>query len=196
MGNRTARREEALHSALDRLNVPIMICDEEQILQPLNGRATALFEAENLRGDLLTARPSHPLSRLIDEILRTDAGEVRRRMVTFPSGKRYAVESSGRSRKGLQRWLVLLLEPLRESSLDEQSALERWPLLFPPPATSTLPFGSKVAVCWSLAVAIEPSTVQAPVAGSKRSEPARISALAVVAPPATSTVPSESRVAV
>jgi len=128
MGNRTARREEALHSALDRLNVPIMICDEEQILQPLNGRATALFEAENLRGDLLTARPSHPLSRLIDEILRTDAGEVRRRMVTFPSGKRYAVESSGRSRKGLQRWLVLLLEPLRESSLDEQSALERWPL--------------------------------------------------------------------
>jgi DNA-binding CsgD family transcriptional regulator len=129
MANRTARREEALRSALDRLNVPMMICDENQILQPLNGRATALFEAENLRGDLLTARPSHPLSRLIADILRSEVpGEVIRRMVTFPSGKRYTVESSGRSQKGLQRWLVLLLEPFREISVDEQSALERWPL--------------------------------------------------------------------
>jgi DNA-binding CsgD family transcriptional regulator len=129
MGNRTVQREEALRSALDRLNVPIMICDEQQILQPLNGRATALFEAENLRGDLLSARPSHPLSRLIDEILRAEPkGEVTRRLVTFPSGKRYTVESSGRSQKGLQRWLVLLLEPFREISVDEQSALERFPL--------------------------------------------------------------------
>ena len=129
MANRTARREEALRSALDRLNVPMMICDENQILQPLNGRAMALFEVENLRGDLLSARPSHPLSRLVGEILRTDsAGQVTSRMVTFPSGKRYTVESSGRSQKGVKRWLVLLVEPFREVSVDEQSALERWPL--------------------------------------------------------------------
>lgn len=128
MSTHTTRREEALRSALGRLNVPIMICDEHQVLQPLNGRATALFDAENLRGDLLSARPSHPLSRLIAEILRTDTGQVQRRIVTFPSGKRFTVESSGRSQKGVQRWLVLLLEPLRESAVDEQSALERWPL--------------------------------------------------------------------
>lgn len=128
MANPTARREEALRSALDRLNVPMVICDESHILQPLNERATSLFEAENLRGDLLTARPSHPLSRLIAEVLLTKSGEVTRRLVTFPSGKRYTVESSGRSQKGPKRWLVLLLEPVREASLDEQSALERWPL--------------------------------------------------------------------
>jgi len=29
---------------------------------------------QNLRGDLLSSRPSHPLSRLIEEILRKDAG--------------------------------------------------------------------------------------------------------------------------
>jgi DNA-binding CsgD family transcriptional regulator len=30
MVNSTTRREEALRSALDRLNVPMMICDESQ----------------------------------------------------------------------------------------------------------------------------------------------------------------------
>ena len=127
MANPTGRREEALHSALDRLNMPMMICDESQILQPLNERATALFEAENLRGDLLSARPSHPLSRMIAEILQTKSREVTRRLVTFPSGTKYTVEASGRSQKGPRRWLVLLLDPIREASLDEQSALERWP---------------------------------------------------------------------
>jgi|SRR5581483_7541822 len=128
MTTHTARRDEALHSALDRLNVPLMICDEHQILQPLNGRAAALFESESLRGDLLSARPSHPLARLIDEILATESGQVTRRMITFPSGKKYMVESSGRSQKGVQRWLILLLEPFRDASVDEQSALDRWPL--------------------------------------------------------------------
>lgn len=127
MGNPSSRREEALRSAIDRLNVPMVIFDESQILQPLNERATALFEAENLRGDLLTARPSHPLSRMISEILETKTREVTPRLVTFPSGQRYTVESSARSQKGPKRWLVLLLDPVRESSLDEQSAFERWP---------------------------------------------------------------------
>ena len=123
------RREQALHSALDRLRVPIIICDECQLLRPLNGRGTALFEAEKLTGDLLSARPSHPLSRLIAEIHLAGSGdEVSRRAITFPSGKRYTVESSGRSEKGLQRWLVLLLQPLGRISVDEQAALERWPL--------------------------------------------------------------------
>jgi DNA-binding CsgD family transcriptional regulator len=128
MANSTTRREEALRSALDRLNVPMMICDESQVLQPLNGKATTLFETENLRGDLVAARPSHPLSRLITEVLGAAAGEVTTRLVTFPSGRRYTIEASGRSRKGLRRWLVLLLEPMREAALDEKSALERWPL--------------------------------------------------------------------
>jgi DNA-binding CsgD family transcriptional regulator len=128
MGKASAQREEKLHSALGRLRMPIIIFDEKQRLEPLNGRGIALFEAENLRGDLLSARPSHPLSRLIEEILRTDAGEAARRKVTFPSGKQFIVESSGKSEKGSQRWLVMLLEPLGEVPIDEGAVLVRWPL--------------------------------------------------------------------
>ena len=78
MANPTGRREEALRSALDRLNMPMMICDES-----LNERATVLFEAENLRGDLLTARPSHPLSRMISEILQTQSRRTSQRFGPF-----------------------------------------------------------------------------------------------------------------
>jgi DNA-binding CsgD family transcriptional regulator len=128
MGKTTALREEKLHSALGRLRMPIIIFDEEQRLEPLNGRGIALFEAENLRGDLLSARPSHPLSRLIQEILRTDSAKAARRKVTFPSGKHFIVESSGKSEKGSPRWLVLLLEPVDDVPIDEDAALARWPL--------------------------------------------------------------------
>ena len=128
MGDRSAQKAERLRSALDRLGMPIIICEEDQRLQPLNGRGAALFEAENLRGDLLAARPSHPLSRLIEEILQTDARQAIRRRLTFPSGKQFIVESSGRSEKGLERWLVLLLEPVGEVAIDEQAVLAQWPL--------------------------------------------------------------------
>ena len=88
---RAAEADGSIAECDDRLRVPIIICDECQILRPLNGRGTALFEAEKLTGDLLSARPSHPLSRLIAEIHRARSGdEVSRRMITFPSGKRYA----------------------------------------------------------------------------------------------------------
>src|ERR1700682_4257586 len=36
------------------LRMPIIIFDEQQRLEPLNGRGIALFEAENLVGDLLS----------------------------------------------------------------------------------------------------------------------------------------------
>ena len=128
MGDSSAQRAERLRSALDRLGMPIIICEEDQRLQPLNTRGTALFETENLRGDLLSARPSHPLSRLIVEILQADARQAIRRRLTFPSGRQFIVESSGRSEKGSERWLVLLLEPVGEVAIDEQAVLAQWPL--------------------------------------------------------------------
>jgi DNA-binding CsgD family transcriptional regulator len=128
MSDHSARRSERLHSAVNRLGMPIIICDEEQRLEPLNGRGTALFETENLRGDLLSARPSHPLSRLVEEIRTMTSKEAIRREVTFPSGRSFIVESSGRSAKGEQSWLVMLLEPIGEVSIDEHAVLARWPL--------------------------------------------------------------------
>ena len=129
MASPTVQRDDALRSALNRLNVPILVCNGAQQLEPLNALAVKMFELENLRGDLLTTRPSHPLSRFIADILRSDSGEmVSRRLVTFPSGRKYTIESSGRSQKGPRRLLIVLLEPVREISLDAESALERWPL--------------------------------------------------------------------
>ena len=67
-------------------------------------------------------------------------------------------------------------------------------LLLNPPATSTLPLGSNVAVCKSRAALRPPVAVQLPVAGSYSSalvkRPLRFS------PPATSTLPLGSNVAV
>jgi DNA-binding CsgD family transcriptional regulator len=129
MKHASPRRDEALSSALNRLNVPLIVCDESQVLSPLNARAATLFEAESLRGDLLTSRPSHPLSRFVETVLRSEStGRSARTLVTFPSGRTYAVESSGRSQKGVRRWLILVVEPVAELSVDERSALERFPL--------------------------------------------------------------------
>ena len=129
MAHASPRRDEALSSALNRLNVPLIICDESQLLLPLNARGATLFETESLRGDLLASRPSHPLARFVAEILQSNStGKSSRTLVTFPSGRRYAVESSGRSQKGVRRWLILVVEPVGDVSLDERSALERFPL--------------------------------------------------------------------
>ena len=128
MGHGSQRRDEALSSALNRLNVPLVICDESQLLQPLNARARSLFETESLRGDLLTARPSHPLARFIADVLRNEQpGKSSRMLITFPSGRKYTVESSGRSAKA-QRWLILVVEPVIELPVDERSVLEQLPL--------------------------------------------------------------------
>ena len=129
MSHASPRRDEALSSALNRLNVPLIVCDESQVLLPLNARGAELFETESLRGDLLATRPSHPLARFIADILATEpAGQASRMLLTFPSGRKYAVESSGRSRKGVRRWLIVVVEPVAEMSVDERSALERFAL--------------------------------------------------------------------
>src|ERR1700728_517118 len=68
-----------------------------------------------------------------------------------------------------------------------------------PPATSTCPPGSSVAVCCSRAACIAPVWPQVPVAGSYSSAllvSVQKSSSQPVKPPATSTLPSGSRVAV
>ena len=73
-------------------------------------------------------------------------------------------------------------------------ALARGVRLFTPPATSTLPLFSRVAVCCSRAVARLPVVLKVPATGSYSSVVAVSPALA--APPVTSTLPLFSRVAV
>src|ERR1700722_8991104 len=78
------------------------------------------------------------------------------------------------------------------------SALARvLPLLPLPPAASTLPWGSNVAVGGPRGVVIEPVDAHVPPAGSYSSALERMPALKLlVAPPATSTIPLGSNVAV
>ncbi len=68
-----------------------------------------------------------------------------------------------------------------------------WPLQ-PPPATSTWPSDSRVAVCPDRATFIAPVAAQVPAAGSYSS--ALVTCSKPCTPPATSTFPSGSRVAV
>src|SRR6266568_3884858 len=74
------------------------------------------------------------------------------------------------------------------------SALLKEPLLLSPPATSTLPEGSSVAVCYSRAVMRLPVLLQQNVAGSYSSALLKMPLL--LSPPATSTLPEGSSVAV
>ena len=105
-------RTEALQSALGRLPMAVVVVEGDQILHPINRKATDFFGKEGLRGDLVTARPSHPLSELVARLTKTD--DVSERItLTFPSGERYEIDASRRSEKGSERWLVLLVEPQR-----------------------------------------------------------------------------------
>src|SRR5688500_2022053 len=100
-----ARREAALRSALGRLPLAVFIVDDQRLLHPLNTKATDLMHVEGLRGDLVDARPNHPLARLILGIIHDPDGKPSSRVdLTFPRGSRYVAEPSQRSEKGLERW--------------------------------------------------------------------------------------------
>ena len=102
-----ARHSDALLSALGRLPVAVMVVDERNLLRALNVRAEGMVVSEGLAADLLTSRPSHPLSRFIEAIL--GRGEVPESAVlAFPTGSRYTIEASRRSEKNANRWIVLL----------------------------------------------------------------------------------------
>ena len=102
----------------------VIVVEDDHVLHPLNRKAAELFQREGLRGDLISARPSHPLSALVSRLTRTDA-ESERITLTFPSGERFAIDASRRSEKGNERWLVLLVEPHRPRHLNED-ALAAW----------------------------------------------------------------------
>jgi len=72
---------------------------------------------------------------------------------------------------------------------------EGFKLVSSPPATSTIPLDSNVAVCSSRAVLRLPVAVQVPLVGSYSSALAEAVKL-LSTPPATSTIPLDSKVAV
>ena len=122
-------REQALQSALGRLPSSVIVVDETGLLRPFNRKAAELFEREAIQGDLLRARPSHPLSTLINQILTASCTDPQRDCtLTFPSGRRYHVEPSQRSERDTARWLILLLSDAetRDAHNNEPILDGRW----------------------------------------------------------------------
>jgi DNA-binding CsgD family transcriptional regulator len=123
------RHEEALQSALGRLPVAVFVVDGDKVLRPFNAQAMHLMEVEGLAGDLVMARPSHPLSQLIQSLLRDpNLSSLSQVLLSFSSGTRYVVEPSRRSEKQLKRWLLLLMHKLHETHVDVLPQLEEWKL--------------------------------------------------------------------
>lgn len=126
MEGRPNTREEALRSALGRLPLSLFLVDGSKLLRPLNGKAAEMLEREGIRGDIITARPSHPLSRLVQEILDAPPDrEFKRVEMRFPSGRTFFIEPSRRSEKGMERWLVLLADAAHPQPLDR---IDQWAL--------------------------------------------------------------------
>src|SRR5450756_549154 len=116
---------------------------------------------------------------------------------TLPSGSSVAVWNM----RGVTMLPVAVQDPLlgSYSSAEASALLLPVTLLLPvPPATSTLPSGSSVAVWDWRGVGMLPVAVQDPLFGSYSSAEARTPCGSLVAwtPPATSTLPSDSSVAV
>jgi len=115
-------RDDALRSALERLPLAVLVLEGGCVLRPYNRSGAALLAEENLSGDLLTARPDHPLSSFLTNILGS-CDRPASATITFPSGSSWRIEPSRRSEKGRERWIILLLE-----RVEEDDPLREWGL--------------------------------------------------------------------
>lgn len=101
-----AEEREALLSAVERLPLAVVTFDGRGNVRIMNRAAVEVFSREGLPRDLLTSRPSHPLSQILRDAFE---GRVAERIVTLASGQSYAVELSERSHKDGDRLVMMLL---------------------------------------------------------------------------------------
>lgn len=125
MPDSSARREEEIRSALERLPLAVVVVEGGTNLRPYNRKGIEFFEREALTGDVLKARPSHPLSRFIRTVLEASSPLPEQPVVVeMPSGNIYRIELSRRSEKGRSRLLMLLVQP--HSGAAARSSFDRW----------------------------------------------------------------------
>ncbi len=106
----------------------IVIVDEKRKLLPFNRKAERLFETEALQSDLLDSYRTHPIARLIRSIDRNGGPEYSpEQIIAFPSGNRYHVDVSRPSEKGMERWLLLLVNAAPpDAPIDEELLTSEW----------------------------------------------------------------------
>lgn len=128
MANPTNDQNEALQSALSRLPMAIIIVDEKRNLRPFNRKAERLFDVEAMQSDLLESYRTHPIARLIRSIDRNGGPDYNSdQVVAFPSGTRYQVNVSRPSEKGMERWLLLLIDTAPAgAAVDEDVLMREW----------------------------------------------------------------------
>lgn len=126
---KTGDDQEAFESAVSRLPYPVFIIDGASRLRAMNADARRIWDEERLHEQQLERVPSHPFSRIIVNLLRSETLDDDETTVLQLSGKRYEVIASVRSPKGEGRWLVLMLRPFpRALSVDTGSLRTRWSL--------------------------------------------------------------------
>ncbi len=128
MATQSRDQNDALQSALGRLPMAIVIVDEKRNLRPFNRKAERLFETEALQSDLLESYRTHPIARLIRSIDRNGGPDYSSdQILSFPSGNRYQVSVSRPSEKGMERWLLLLVETAPpDAAVDEEVLMNEW----------------------------------------------------------------------
>ena len=106
----------------------IIIVDETRKLRPFNRKAERLFETEAMQADLLESYRMHPIARLIRAIDRNGGPEFSpEQIVAFPSGNRYHVNVSRPSEKGMERWLLLVIDSApANASVDDELLMSEW----------------------------------------------------------------------
>ncbi len=128
MTGQTSDSNDPLKSALGRLPMAIVIVDEKRRLRAFNRKAERLFETEAMQPDLLESYRTHPIARLIRSIDRNGGPEYSPdQIVSFPSGNRYHVSVSRPSEKGMERWLLLVIDTApTDAPVDEELLMSEW----------------------------------------------------------------------
>jgi DNA-binding CsgD family transcriptional regulator len=109
-------RGNVVLSALRRLRTPIFASPGNGDVRPVNRAAVELASLEGITPDLLRREPDHPLAAAIRSADQA-AGNARRAVAAFPSGRRYEVEISARGRGAAERWMLIVVRSTLEASV-------------------------------------------------------------------------------
>lgn len=115
---------DALQSAVQRLPIAVVSLDSTGSVRMMNRAAVEMFNREGISKDFVAARPSHPLSRFVSDVL---AARPTTEILRFPSGEMYEVEVSERSEKKGDRLVMLLIRRCEaRKATSEQVEFDRW----------------------------------------------------------------------
>lgn len=122
---RSDEQRDALQSAVQRLPLGVATFDSKGNVRMMNRAASEIFEREGIPMDVMSSRPSHPISKLLAVVF--EGTETAKQIVTLTSGEAYEIEPSHRSEKEGDRLVMLLMRKLEGGGMREPT-FEDWEL--------------------------------------------------------------------